>query len=86
MTLANYFHFPMLFLRGVFAPLSAMPGALVVVAYCLPLTYAVDALRHALAGPPALPLALDWAATALFGLVFWTAAVRLLVRRLEEPR
>ncbi|MGC4190226.1 MAG: ABC transporter permease [Thermomicrobiales bacterium] len=41
----NAFSFPMLFLSGVFIPVSSMPGWLQPVAYILPLRYLVDALR-----------------------------------------
>ena len=85
MTLANYFRFPMLFLSGVFAPLVAMPALLGAVAYLLPLTYVVDALRHGLAGPTALPLALDWALTMAFSVGLYLGAWRILLRQLEEP-
>ena len=39
-TLANMFRFPMMFLSGVFVPLSALPPGLRIVARVLPLTYA----------------------------------------------
>ncbi len=86
MTLANYFRFPMIFLCGVFSPLSAMPRALRLVAYGLPLTYAVDGLRfHLLAGEDAImPLVGDWIALAIFALLLYLGAWRLLARRLEE--
>jgi ABC-2 type transport system permease protein len=44
-TLSNYFRFPMIFLCGVFIPVASMPQPLQVVAYLLPLTYSVEALR-----------------------------------------
>lgn len=86
MTLANYFRFPMIFLCGVFLPLSAMPPVLRIAAYALPLTYAVDALRiHLLAGEGAiLPLAVNWAALLCFAAILYCGACHLLVRRLEE--
>ncbi|MFX1263326.1 MAG: ABC transporter permease [Promethearchaeota archaeon] len=46
-TLSNFFRFPMIFLCGVFIPVQAMPVLLQVVAYFLPLTYSVNALRMA---------------------------------------
>ena len=46
-TLSNFFRFPMVFLCGVFLPVEAMPLILQVVAYLLPLTYSVNALRLA---------------------------------------
>jgi len=48
MTLSNFFRFPMLFLCGVFFPLSSMPFVLQIMGFGLPLTYCVDALRQSL--------------------------------------
>jgi len=48
MTMANFFRFPMVFLCGVFFPITAMPSVLQVIGFCLPLTYSVDALRQSL--------------------------------------
>lgn len=48
MTMSNFFRFPMVFLCGVFFPVTAMPTILQVIGFCLPLTYSVDALRQSL--------------------------------------
>jgi ABC-2 type transport system permease protein len=48
MTLSNFFRFPMVFLCGVFLPLTAMPLILQIIGFALPLTYSVDALRQSL--------------------------------------
>ena len=48
MTLSNFFRFPMIFLCGVFFPITSMPISLQVIGFCLPLTYSVDALRQSL--------------------------------------
>jgi len=50
MTLANFFRFPMIFLCGVFIPVSALPAVLQPVAYVLPLTYSVDLIRFYVTG------------------------------------
>jgi ABC-2 type transport system permease protein len=44
-TLSNYFRFPMIFLCGVFLPLSEMPLVLRVIGRLLPLTYSVEIFR-----------------------------------------
>jgi len=44
-TLANFFRFPMIFLSGVFIPVSALPPSLRPAAYAMPLTYSVDSLK-----------------------------------------
>lgn len=47
MSLANLTRFPMVFLAGVFVPVRELPAALARLALFLPLTYAVDLVRHA---------------------------------------
>ncbi len=49
-TFSNFFRFPMLFLCGLFVPLSSLPGFLRPVSYCLPLTYGTDLLHGAIKG------------------------------------
>jgi ABC-2 type transport system permease protein len=82
-TLANFIRFPMMFLGGVFVPVEELPVSLQVVARALPLTYAVEALRAALAGGPFVHAALDLAVLAAFAAVLFVLAVRVLARRLE---
>jgi ABC-2 type transport system permease protein len=80
-TLANALRFPMIFLGGVFVPLSALPGWLRVVARALPLTYAVEALRAALEGASFASAGLDLGALAAFSVVLFALAARTLARR-----
>ena len=47
-TFSNFFRFPMLFLCGLFIPLSALPVFLRPVSFCLPLTYGTDILSGAI--------------------------------------
>ena len=54
MTLSNFFRFPMIFLCGVFVPITAMPLILQIIGFTLPLTYSVDALRQSLLGQDGL--------------------------------
>lgn len=80
-TLANFIRFPMMFLGGIFVPLSAMPPALQAVARALPLTYAVEALRAALDGRASPTTTIDLAALAAFTAVLFGLAVRTLARQ-----
>lgn len=82
-TLANFIRFPMMFLGGVFVPLSAMPVWLRIVARLLPLTYSVEALRVALSGGAWTTAAFDLGALAAFSLFFFVLAVSTLARRIE---
>jgi ABC-2 type transport system permease protein len=75
----NLIRFPMLFISGFFLPIEAMPGFLRPVAYFMPLTYAVDALRQTVLGINK-PLMLwgDIVALGLFlGLFLGTATMAL---------
>lgn len=49
-TFSNFFRFPMLFLCGLFIPLSSLPVFLLPISYCLPLTYGTDILNGAITG------------------------------------
>lgn len=81
-TLANFIRFPMIFLGGVFVPVSSLPVALQVVARCLPLTYAVDALRAALGQHAVIQPSLALLALLAFSVGLFLATVRILAGRL----
>jgi ABC-2 type transport system permease protein len=49
-TFSNFFRFPMLFLCGLFIPLSSLPVFVQPVSFLLPLTYGTDILNGAIAG------------------------------------
>lgn len=85
MTLANFFRFPMIFLCGVFIPLSSMPLSLQIIGYILPLTYAVDAFRQSLLSGGGL-IHRWWDILALGGYCFilFGAAVAVFRRRTQE--
>ena len=54
-TFSNFFRFPMLFLCGLFLPVSSLPGFLRPISYLLPLTYGTDLLGGAILGVGTLP-------------------------------
>ena len=86
MAMSNFFRFPMVFLCGVFVPLSAMPPLLRGFARALPLTYTVDALRHLLldSDGACFPLGLDLVLSGLYAVILYWAAVKLTTHRLED--
>ena len=58
MIFSNLIRFPLIFISGIFVPLSQMKGAAHTLALCSPLTYLVDLFNAAMAGPSAFsPLA-----------------------------
>jgi ABC-2 type transport system permease protein len=82
-TLANFIRFPMIFLGGVFVPVDALPVGLQVTARCLPLTYAVEALRAGLTVGASARSWLDVIVLAFFAVAFFALGVRMLAWRLE---
>jgi len=81
-TLANFIRFPMMFLGGVFMPVESMPPALQVLARCLPLTYAVEALQEALAGSTSWIIGVDLLALCGFAVTLFALAARVMAARL----
>jgi ABC-2 type transport system permease protein len=85
MTLMNFFRFPLLFVSGVFMPLSHLPWWLKPVALASPLTYVVELLRQGITGkcyfhspyPPSLGM-------LLFLLASWFLAGALFRRRAAQ--
>jgi len=83
-TFSNFIRFPMIFLCGLFFPITMLPGFLQPLAYVLPLTYGVDALHSAFGARGMLPLPLDFAVlaaycAALFGLSLYNIRRRWIV-------
>lgn len=74
----------MVFLGGVLIPVATMPNFLQIIAYLLPLTYAVDMLQQAMTGQIAAQLFLiDTLALVVFSFFFFVAAVWILKRTLH---
>jgi ABC-2 type transport system permease protein len=84
MTFSNFVRFPMIFLCGVFVPLSAMSGGLRIAAFLLPLTYTVDALRGQSLNAGYFPLGVDLAASLGFAALLYVACYKLMQYRLED--
>ncbi|MCW4005572.1 MAG: ABC transporter permease [Candidatus Bathyarchaeota archaeon] len=74
----------MVFISGVFLPISAMPTILQAIAFTMPLTYSVEALRQAMTGAINTPIFLaDLGAQTLFSLVFLYLAIQLLKKTIN---
>lgn len=82
-TLANFIRFPMMFLGGVFVPIATLPTWLQVIARCLPLTYAVEAIRTALEGGGWAVAWLDLAVMLVFSLALFAISTQVLKKRME---
>ncbi|NLZ89663.1 MAG: ABC transporter permease [Clostridiales bacterium] len=74
-TFSNFFRFPMLFLCGLFIPISHLPLVLRLVSFCLPLTYGTDILKGTIMGTNTLYPLLSFGMLLIF-----TAALFLTCR------
>lgn len=85
MTLANFFRFPMIFLCGVFLPVSSMPSFIKPLAYIFPLTYSVDLIRFFLTGQYDVVNPLSWAIVLIvYSIILFYFSVLILKRRIEQ--
>jgi ABC-2 type transport system permease protein len=80
-TFSNFFRFPMLFLCGLFIPVSALPVFLRPVSFVLPLTYGADILKAAINGEGILPLWLSFPVLLMFGAGLFLFSLRNIKRK-----
>jgi ABC-2 type transport system permease protein len=85
MTMSNFFRFPMIFLCGVFFPVSSMPYPLSILSYLLPLTYTVDGLKHCLLeNKGMIPLYLDLLILMGFILLLYGFSLFIFKKRIQQ--
>ncbi len=80
-TFSNFFRFPMIFLCGLFFPISSLPVFLKPLSYLLPLTYGVDILHGAVQGKNIMPLGLDFLLISVFCIVLFVISLRNIHRK-----
>ncbi len=81
-TVANFIRFPMIFLCGVFVPLSSLPSLLHGIARLLPLTYTVEGLQGAVTSSSLTGMLVDLVLLAAFAATFLSLALMALRKRL----
>jgi ABC-2 type transport system permease protein len=79
-TFSNFFRFPMLFLCGLFLPISSLPFFLRPLSYLLPLTYGTDLLSGSILGASMLSPILSVLILIIFALALF-ALCQLSIRR-----
>jgi ABC-2 type transport system permease protein len=80
-TFSNFFRFPMLFLCGLFIPVSALPVFLRPLSFVLPLTYGADILKAAINGTGILPLWVSFPVLLLFAAGLFLFSLRNIKRK-----
>ncbi len=84
MMLAALVRFPLIFISGVFIPLSELTVPGLYITYGSPLTYLVDGLNASLGQPPFLGWEVDLLLLVLFTLVFLYGATKVLQRNMMK--
>ena len=74
--------FPLMFISGIFVPLSQLPEWARIVAFISPLTYFTDVARYATGGVSHNSLGVNFLAMVAFTVLFWVVAVKLHNRTL----
>jgi len=80
-TFSNFFRFPMLFLCGLFIPISALPVFLRPLSFAFPLTYGADILKAAINGDGILPLWVSFPVLLLFAVGLFLFSLRNIKRK-----
>jgi len=80
-TFSNFFRFPMLFLCGLFIPLTDLPVFLQPVSYALPLTYGADILKTAINDNGFLSVPLSFLILAAFSFFLFAYSIHNVNRK-----
>jgi ABC-2 type transport system permease protein len=80
--LSTLIKFPLMFISGIFIPLSQLPSAAKALSLISPLTYFTDLARYAMGGISYYPPFVNLLVIIAFTVVFWTVAVNLHNRTL----
>jgi ABC-2 type transport system permease protein len=84
MIFSNLIRFPLIFISGIFVPLSQMEGPGLALAYCSPLTYLVDLFNAAMSGPSIFSPAVDCGVLIGVSVIFILAAKVIQKRNLMK--
>jgi len=80
-TFSNFIRFPMIFLCGLFFPITTLPVFIRPLSYVLPITYGVDILHGAINGEHIMSLSLDFLILGAFCIVLFALSLYNIKRR-----
>ena len=84
MMLSTLVKFPLIFISGVFMPITQMPVWGKIIASFSPLTYFTDMTRHLILNCGYYPLLLDFVMISIFTVIFLIASVRIHEKTLTK--
>jgi ABC-2 type transport system permease protein len=82
--LSTLVKFPLMFISGIFIPLSQLPEFARGISFISPLTYFTDLARGAMGGTSYYPSLVNLLIIIAFTVVFWVVAVSLHSRTLPR--
>jgi ABC-2 type transport system permease protein len=80
-TFSNFFRFPMIFLCGLFLPISKLPIFIRPISYVLPLTYGVDIMKGLVKGENFMPIPISFAALTAFCILIFGLSKHFIKKR-----
>jgi ABC-2 type transport system permease protein len=80
-TYSNFYRFPMIFLCGLFFPVSSLPVFIQPLSYILPVTYGVDVVKYSIAGANSLSIMLDMAVLIASCFILFYFSIRNIKRK-----
>lgn len=80
-TYSNFFRFPMIFLCGLFIPITALPVFIKPLSYILPVTYGVDILHNAISGNGSFPDILNLITLVIFCFILFYISLHNIRRK-----
>lgn len=80
-TYSNFFRFPIIFLCGLFLPISELPVLLRPLFYAIPVTYGVDLIRYAATGSSLVLVVPGMDLLFLFCAVLFGVSIRNIRRK-----
>ena len=82
--ISSFIKFPLIFISGIFVPLSEMPTFARSITFISPLTYFTDLARYSMGDENYLPIGIDFLVLVLFTVAAWFIAVKLHNRTLPK--
>ncbi|MBC8477678.1 MAG: ABC transporter permease [Dehalococcoidia bacterium] len=82
--ISSFVKFPLIFISGIFVPLSEMPAFARSITFISPLTYFTDLARYSMGGGNYFPVGIDFLVLAAFTVAAWIIAVKLHNRTLPK--
>ena len=80
-TFSNFFRFPMIFLCGLFFPISNLPIFIRPLSYVFPLTYGVDILKASINDVSIMPLWLDFMILTIFAVLLFFVSIKNIKKK-----